>query len=124
MMARRQPCLGPHRQFIFEDPGCDPCPSNGCQGSQLEDYREFILRFGKRLQKRNVAMGNTLVLWPEVEVENSGSGCAHEMQIEIRPAPETRRSGYPVRLTVRFEFAELVPLMSKPCPMGAINRKE
>ena len=40
-------------------------------------------------------MGNTLVLWPEVEVENSGSGCAHE--IEIKPAPETRRSA--ARLT-------------------------
>ena len=34
-------------------------------------------------------MGNTSVLWPEVEVENSGSGCAHE--IEIKPAPETQR---------------------------------
>ena len=37
-------------------------------------------------------MRNTSVLWPQVEVENSGSGCAHEMQIEIKPAPETRRS--------------------------------
>src|SRR5215471_3777969 len=42
-------------------------------------------------------MGNTSELCPEVEVENSGSGCAHEMQIEIKPAPETRRSG--ARLT-------------------------
>lgn len=49
-------------------------------------------------------MGNTSVLWPKVEVENSGSGCAHEMQIEIKPAPEARRSGYPVHLTVRFEL--------------------
>lgn len=44
-------------------------------------------------------MGNTSVLWPKVEVENSGSGCAHEMQIEIKPAPEA-----PVHLTVRFEL--------------------
>lgn len=42
-------------------------------------------------------MGNTSVLWPEVEVENSGSRCAHEMQIEIKPSPETRRSA--ARLT-------------------------
>ena len=37
-------------------------------------------------------MANTSVLGPEVELENSGSGCAHEMQIEIKPAPETRPS--------------------------------
>lgn len=49
-------------------------------------------------------MGNTSVLWSEVEVENSGSGCAHEMQIEIKPAPETRRSEYRVHLPVRFEL--------------------
>ena len=30
-------------------------------------------------------MGNTSALWSEIEVENSGSGCVHEMQIEIKP---------------------------------------
>jgi hypothetical protein len=27
-------------------------------------------------------MGNTSLLWPEVEVKNSGSGCAHEIEIK------------------------------------------
>jgi len=27
-------------------------------------------------------MGNTSLLCPEVEVENSGSGCAHEIEIK------------------------------------------
>ena len=38
-------------------------------------------------------MANTSVLGPEVEVENSDSECAHEMQIEIKPASETHHQG-------------------------------
>jgi hypothetical protein len=39
------------------------------------------------------------VLWPEVEVENSGSGRAHEMQIEIKAVPETP----PQRISSSFD---------------------